>query len=240
MVATTYTGLPPQNNAHCLMSPNELQVADIILTRSTGVGGFLITRGTQSSYAHAMVYIGMHNRRRSIVDAMPPERDDQGAIRLLPVNDALSGVNRAAVYRHPSVNSASAQLVRQYLLRAYHQGGRITYDFSALRRPWDTGDGVIDAIAGQAFWAWRAERASPGSRNAYHCSELVVSAFREAAVQFSELSIEHHLVPDDREEAIRHGQSRGLDPEFYSPGSIASSTSLRFRGYLVNRTVNCL
>ena len=190
------------------ISQDSLMVADIILTRSNTPGSIGIRAGTGSGYSHAMVYVGSGY----IIHSEPGGAQ---ALKRETLEEALGDVDRAIVYRYNRPNAGGPELVRLQLERLVQQNPPITYDFAALVVPWNV------AHSRNPLWGIPIE----GSRDAFHCSELVAFAYQAAGMPLHHPRISDHIF---------FGRER-VDAEYYSPGTLQMSQSLFAVGVLIDR-----
>jgi|GEM_PF-2119200 len=181
---------------------DDLEVGDIILTRSNEMGSTFIRFGTASRYSHAMVYVG----DQGIVHAEPADKPSTAGVKLEAIDFALADVDVAAVYRHSQANEQNTELVRDYLIA---QLGK-PYDTLELAGPVNVLNMVpTTSILGLAATRARVAVLAQGNRDAFFCSELVYAAYQHAGIP------------------IASG-----NPSAYSPGDLQKSDKLFLLGML--------
>lgn len=170
-----------------VLQPAQLAAGDVLLCRSKGVLAHLVTLCGAGSYSHAALWTG-----HSVIEAVPGAgHATSGQVR--ETSMASCAAHRTAVHvyrwvRAPSEPQALAQVVaraRGFVGRSYsiHQALLLAYahhrDYLKLRFPRQSPD-AIRAMKLELVTALRAAEHMTPERS-MTCSELVASAFAEAA-----------------------------------------------------------
>lgn len=194
------------------LSKSDLEVGDIILTRSKEVGSALIRAGTLSSYSHAMIFIGYG----LVIHAEPPDPSSDAGVKVELLDYAFLDIDHAAVFRHSQANERNTDLLRKYLVE---QLGKPYDNFELLGPKNVLNSGFSAALLRQGggftfsvsvtMSAARYYILLQGDRKAFFCSELVYAAYRNAGIP------------------IATG-----NPSGFSPGDMEKSDTLFFLGVL--------
>ena len=154
---------------------NALQTGDIIVSTTGAQVSSLIRWATKSQVSHAVLYIG----GGQVVEAVGE------GVMLRSLADAVAEATVAVAFRHPSLTTAQALVVRdfagQQLGKAYNYWGIVRQGgFQLDRETFCSGKGGADYDR-CVNWVGRVNLGK-GDDDSFFCSQLVVAAYQNAGV----------------------------------------------------------
>ena len=169
-----------------MISPGDLQPADILLSTGEAVVSVFIRGATVSRFSHSALYIG----QGQIVEAIG------SGVTLQSLREAMSDDTLVSVYRRLHMAPEQAQqvvrYVRQHVGKLYDWGG-------AMGGAVTSGSGFVlslflsPIVTGAGIAADLYNRANPDA--AFYCSELVALAFESARLSLGNNA--HSSLPAD-------------------------------------------
>lgn len=161
-----------------MLTVNDLQNADILLSTGSAKASVVIRAGTISRYSHAALYIG----GSKIIEVTGD------GIALISLQDAMSDDTLVSVYRRLRMSSEQAnQVIRYATTQRNDKSKNKKYDYSgAFGGGVTSGSGFVISyflspiVAGAGIAADLYNRLNPEA--SFYCSELVAIAFEKAGV----------------------------------------------------------
>ena len=192
-----------------------LQTGDIIVSTTGARVSGLIRWATKSQVSHAMLYIG----GGQVVEAIGE------GVMLRSLADAVAEATVAVAFRHPTLTTAQALVVRdfagQQLGKAYNYWGIVRQGgFQLDRETFCSGKSGADYDR-CVNWAGRVNLGK-GDDDSFFCSQLVVAAYQNAGVPLTS-SPPNWNSPDD---LAQLGMSKRLGYVGHLKAPVANAQSL--------------
>lgn len=153
-----------------ILSQNDLQAADIILTAGQDNASLLIRTLTSSKFSHALLY----DNDGFVIEAIPT-----GVIRR-PLKDAIAHKSEAKVYRYKELSKEQAAVILTYargLAKSAHKYDWIGAFAAGVKKNPALGIGIV----GLKGYIIIMVGGLNNSEN-FFCSELVIEAYKQANI----------------------------------------------------------
>lgn len=167
-------------NAGASLTPGELQPGDIILTAGTSLVASSIQLVTFTPVSHAAIYIG----GGMVVEALRPK------VRVVTLREALAGETMALVLRYPGLTADQARSIGDFALQKAGTGFNflavtLHVPYAVSRRMCEL-PMVPSAVRDACIRSFGLMHYAAASENRMFCSQLVLSAYRQAGVPITD------------------------------------------------------
>ena len=171
--------LNPRNGGQ-LVTSDDLQPGDIILTATNGLNSLGIRLATLSPVSHAAVYLGNH---------VVAEAIGKG-VQLRTVGELVAEEATVVALRHPQLTAEQAARIKAFA--AKHEGGRYNYVGVMLQAPFALERRVCELplvpslVRDFCIRGVASVQLGLGSNEQFFCSQFVLEAYRFAGLPLTD------------------------------------------------------
>lgn len=171
--------LNPRNGGQ-LVTSDDLQPGDIILTAENGINSVGIRLVTLSPVSHAAVYLGNH---------MVAEAVGKGVQRRT-LGDLLGEEATVVALRHPKLTEEQAARIKAFAAR--HEGGKYNYVGILLQAPFTLERRVCEIplvpslVRDFCIRGVASVQLGLGSNERFFCSQFILEAYRQAGLPLTD------------------------------------------------------
>lgn len=166
------------------VQPQDLRAGDILFSADRGFNSQVLRLFGNSSVSHAFLYLG---------DGKIAEAVGSG-VQIAPLQSSIAHSPLLAVYRHPDLNEAQVEKIRQFAEQ--ESGSRYNYVGIVKQTPYTITRKVCELpviprhMRHLCLNTMALVQVTPFSGDRYFCSQFVVEAFNRAGVPLTKLSPE--------------------------------------------------
>ena len=193
LIPAVKSAIAHTNHVEQRIEVQQLQPADIIVTRSSSFPSWLIRIVNFSNVSHAMLYIG----KGMVVEALT-----ETGVTCRPLSQALASSTRSVAYRYPGLTTSKAKLIVGFANSKAAQKAK--YDFTGAAGAGIRSNAGLCRTSGVIICATAHSGGFQNSKQ-FYCSELILEAFRTAGVSL----VSHSAgvsIPKDFVTAHRRGK----------------------------------
>jgi cell wall-associated NlpC family hydrolase len=173
-----------------LVSPQDLQPGDILLSADPGIASAGIRLFTTSPVSHASIYVG----DGEVAEAL------RGGVRLRAMDRVLQEESVIAAFRHPALDDARAlevsRFAREQVGKPYDYFGVMLHAPFALQRRVCELPGVPTLLREACLSTLATVQLIHGSDDRFFCSQFVLEAYRAVGLPITRAR-PHWVSPED-------------------------------------------